>query len=110
MSLQGQHTEQVQAADSVADFNLAFVKDQSITGTGEATLLIATTECTKEACSGLLSIAVTSPEFSGRVRIAAQKNLSSSYSSPPLCNRWKAREMRKIRNKHRSSSVLSSLI
>jgi len=49
--LQKQHIEQVRASDSEADFNIAFVSDQSLTGAGQATLLIATTECMPGGCT-----------------------------------------------------------
>lgn len=51
VSLQTQFLDRVRAADSVANFNIAFVKDESLAGAGHADLLIATTECRATGCT-----------------------------------------------------------
>lgn len=51
LTLQRQFLEQVAAADSAGDFNIAFVGDESLTGAGEKSLLIATTECRAGGCA-----------------------------------------------------------
>lgn len=46
-----QSLESLSAADSIADFNIAYLIDESLTGAGRATLLMATTTCTAGGCS-----------------------------------------------------------
>lgn len=50
MTLRERRIEQIQAADSSATFDVGFVGDQSIGGTGHSTLLIASTECGSKGC------------------------------------------------------------
>lgn len=53
MTLQRSLLERVTAADSMGDFNIAFVKDDSLEGTGQSDVLIATTQCTAAGCTEL---------------------------------------------------------
>jgi hypothetical protein len=49
--LRRQFLQSLAAADSIADFNIAFLIDESLAGAGQATLLMATTTCTAGGCS-----------------------------------------------------------
>jgi hypothetical protein len=50
--LQSQFEEQVIAADSVADFNVALLGDESMAGLGQTNLLMASSDCTATGCAG----------------------------------------------------------
>jgi hypothetical protein len=49
--LQRQFEEQVAAADSVADFNISLLGDESMAGLGQRSLLMATSACTATGCA-----------------------------------------------------------
>ena len=50
VQIQKQFQESIAAADSVADFNIAILGDESLTADGKTLLLTATTECTATGC------------------------------------------------------------
>jgi hypothetical protein len=49
--LQMDFEEQVVAADSVADFNISLLGDESMAGLGETNLLMASSDCTATGCA-----------------------------------------------------------
>jgi hypothetical protein len=49
--LKGQFEEQVVAADSVADFNISLLGDESMAGVGQTNLLMASSDCAATGCA-----------------------------------------------------------
>jgi hypothetical protein len=86
MPLRGRRTEQVQAVDSTANFDVGFIGDQSLNGAGRSTLFIASTECAHGGCrqAPLPQQSSTGPHIVWLPSAKAQRIRADAASFVPL--------------------------
>ena len=84
LPLQSHRTEQVQAADSSAIFDVGFIGDQSLSGAGHSTLFIASTECGARGCRQPPFLASKAPRIVWLRPAKAQRDPADESRSIPL--------------------------